>query len=98
MQRRVLQQLRRTPFDPRVPPLGQLAAKLFDQPGLADARLADDQDELAVARKSAFRAASQDAQVLLAADKRREKLGDVSGAVRRLSAGCDRDSLAQARL
>ena len=75
MQRRVLQQLRRTPFDPRVSSVGQLAAKLFNQSGLADAGLADDQDELPVARKGAFRAASQDAEVLLTADKRREKLG-----------------------
>jgi hypothetical protein len=75
VQRRVLQQLRRTPFDPRVSSVGQLAAKLFNQSGLADARLADDQDELPVARKGAFRAASQHPEVLLAADKWREKLG-----------------------
>ena len=56
-------------------PLGQLAAKLFNQSGLADARLADDQDELTIARKNAFRAASQDCEVLFAADERGEKPG-----------------------
>ena len=63
MQRRVLQQLRRSPFDPCVPLVGQLAAKLFKQPGLADPGFADDQDELPVARKSAFRATSQSSEV-----------------------------------
>ena len=56
-------------------PLGQLAAKLFNQPGFADAGLTDNQDELSVARKSAFRAASQDCEVLFAADERGEKPG-----------------------
>src|SRR5277367_99794 len=56
-------------------PLGQLAAKLFNQPGFADAGLTDNQDELPGASKSAFRAASQDCEVLFAADERGEKLG-----------------------
>jgi hypothetical protein len=56
-------------------PLGQLAAKLFNQSGLADARLADDQDELTGASKSAFAAASQDCEVFFAADERGEKPG-----------------------
>ncbi len=37
---------------------GQLAAKLFNQSGFADAGLTDNQDELSGASKSAFRAAS----------------------------------------
>src|SRR6202453_1561037 len=55
-------------------PLGQLAAKLFNQPGFADAGLTDNQDELSGASKSAFRAASQDCEVLFPADERGEKL------------------------
>src|ERR1700729_2707436 len=56
-------------------PLGQLAAKLFNQPGFADAGLTNNQDELSCASKSAFRAASQDCEVLFAADERGEKPG-----------------------
>ena len=54
-------------------PLGQLAAKLFNQPGFADAGLADNQDELSGASESAFRAASQDCEVFFAADETGEK-------------------------
>ena len=53
----------------------ELAAKFLNQAGLADAWLADDQDELTIACKSAFQAASKDAEILLAADKWREKPG-----------------------
>src|ERR1700742_780754 len=55
-------------------PLGQLAAKLFNQPGFADAGLTDDQNELSGASKSVFRAATQDCKALFAAAKRGEKL------------------------
>ena len=55
--------------------LGQLAAKLFDQPGLADAGLADNQDKLPVARESALRAARKDGEVVFATDKRGEEPG-----------------------
>jgi hypothetical protein len=55
-----------------VGPLAYPAPKLLNQPGLADAGLADDQDELPFALKSTFRAASQDSEILLTADKRRE--------------------------
>src|SRR5262249_10896847 len=48
------------------------------QPRLAHAGLADNQDELAVARKSALRAAGKDVEVVLAADKRCEKPGSFS--------------------
>ena len=56
-------------------PLGQLAAKLFNQSGFADAGLTDNQDELSGAGKSVFRAASQDREILFAADERGEKPG-----------------------
>ena len=55
--------------------LGQLAAKLFDQPGLADAGLAGDQDKLPLARESALRAARKDGEVVFATDKRGEEPG-----------------------
>ena len=80
MQRRILQELRRTPFDPRVWHIAELRSKLFDQPGLADAGLADNQHELPFARAGAFPAAGQDADVLFAADERREKPGALSAA------------------
>ncbi len=57
-----------------MPPTGQLAPKLFNQPGLADAGFASDLDELTLARKSAFRTTSQDTELALAADERGEKL------------------------
>ena len=56
-------------------PVGQLAPKLFNQPGFADAGLTDNQDELSGASKSVFRAASQDCEILFAADERGEKPG-----------------------
>src|SRR6516164_9739659 len=80
MQRRILQQLRRTPFDPRVWRLADLCSKLLDQPGLADAGLADNHHELPFPRSGAFPAARQDANVLLAADERREKPGTLPAA------------------
>ena len=55
--------------------LGQLAAKLFDEPRLADAGLAGDQDKLALARESALRAARKDGEVVFATDKRGEEPG-----------------------
>ena len=75
MQRRVLQELRRTPLDPRVWRLAELASKLFDKPGLADAGLPDNQDKLPFTRAGAFPTAGQDTDVLFAADERRRKPG-----------------------
>src|SRR5262245_63149950 len=75
MQWSVLQELRRTPFDPCVPHIAEPRSKLFDQPGLADARLADDEQELPFARAGPFPAADQDVKVLFAADKRGESPG-----------------------
>src|SRR5215475_5398625 len=80
MQWCILQELRRTPFDPRVRHVAELRSKLFDQPGLADARLADDEQELPFARVGPFPAAGQDAKVLFAADKRGEDPGARSAA------------------
>src|ERR1700722_1952892 len=56
-------------------PVGQLAPKLFNQPGFADAGLTDNQDELSGASKSASGTARQDCEVLFAADERGEKPG-----------------------
>ena len=58
----------------------ELRSKLFDQPGLADAGLADNQHELPFARAGTFPAAGQDADVLFAADERREKPGALPAA------------------
>ena len=52
VQRRILQQLRRRPFDPGVRRLAELRAKLLDEPRLADAGLADDEHELALASRA----------------------------------------------
>src|SRR6516164_4585054 len=80
MQRRILQQLRRTPFDPRVWRVAELPSKLLDQPRLADAGLADNHHELPFPRSGAFPAAGQDADVLFAANERREKPGALPAA------------------
>ena len=49
VQRRILQQLRRRPFDPGVRRLAEPRAKLLDKPRLADAGFADHERELALA-------------------------------------------------
>ena len=49
VQRRVLQKLRAAPFDPGVRRLGEPGMKFLDQARFAQARLADDQHQLAVA-------------------------------------------------
>ena len=66
MQRRVLQQLRRRPLDPGVRRLAEAAVKLLHQPRLAQARLADDQRELALAFVRALPAPSEKTEFLLA--------------------------------
>src|SRR6516225_9986464 len=80
MQWRILQELRGTPFDPCVRRMAEPRSKLFDQPGLANAWLPDDQQELPFARAGPFPAAGQDAEVLLAADERRENPRALSAA------------------
>ena len=57
VQGRVLQELRGGPFDPGVRRLGELCAEFLDQARLADAGLADDLDELALAFERARPAA-----------------------------------------
>ena len=56
-------------------PLGQLAAKLFNQPGFADAGLTDNQDELSGAGKSAFQATEPGLRGLLHDRRKRQKPG-----------------------
>ena len=70
MQGRVLQQLRRRPLDPGVRRLAEAAVKLLDQPGLAQARLADDQRELALAFVRALPAPGEKIEFLLTPHER----------------------------
>jgi hypothetical protein len=53
--------------------LAQPGAKLLDQPRLADARLADDQRQLAFAGTRALPAPAEQIELLLAADERRQR-------------------------
>src|SRR5271169_4294164 len=73
MQRRVLQQLRGTPFGPSVWRIDQPRVELLDQARLAEAGLADDLDELALARPRALPAPQQHRDLLLAADQWRQR-------------------------
>ena len=66
MQRSVLQQLRRRPLDPGVGRLSEAAVKLLHQPGLAQAGLADNQRELALAFVRALPAPGEKIEFLLA--------------------------------
>ena len=72
MQRRILQQLRRRPLDPGVRRLAEAAVKLLHQPRLAQAGLADDQRELALAFARALPAPGEKIELLLAPDERRQ--------------------------
>ena len=72
VQGRVLQELRGGPFDPGVRRLGEFCAELLDQARLADAGLADDLHELALAFERARPAARQQRELVLAADERRQ--------------------------
>ena len=71
MQRRVLQKLRSAPLAPGMRRLSQLRMELLDEPRLAEAGLADDQNELSFASPRTLPAAREHAQFLLAADERR---------------------------
>ena len=71
MQGRVLQQLRRRPLDPGVRRLAEAAVKLLHQPRLAQAGLADDQRELALAFVRALPAPGEKIEFLLAPDEGR---------------------------
>ena len=61
------------PFDPGVRRLAEPGVKLLDQPRLAEAGLADDQHELALAFARALPAARQQRKLLLAADEGRQR-------------------------
>jgi tetratricopeptide (TPR) repeat protein len=63
MKRRVLQELRGAPFDPGVRRFGEPCSELLDQPRLAEARLAHDHNELAIARPRELPTAGEQAQV-----------------------------------
>ena len=84
MQRRILQELRRAPLDPGVRRFGEPGAELLDQARLAEARLADDHDELALALARALPAPEQHRHLVVAADERRQRpcAGPAAGAAR----------------
>ena len=66
VQRRILQQLRRRPFDKCVRRLAELQSKLLDEARLADAGLADDLDELPLASRRPLPAPAKEVELLLA--------------------------------
>ena len=72
VQRRVLQKLRAAPFDPGVRRVGEPGMKFFDQARFAQARLADDHHQLAVALPRPLPAPHQHRDFFVAADQRRE--------------------------
>jgi hypothetical protein len=72
MQRRVLQELRAAPLHPGVRRVGKPGVKFFNQARFAQARLADDHDQLAVALPRPFPAPQQHRHFVVAADQRRE--------------------------
>ena len=69
MQRRVLHELRGGPLDPGVRRRAEPGAEFLDEPRLAEARLADDLHELALAAPRALPAAQEQREFLLAADE-----------------------------
>ena len=72
VQRRVLQELRGGPLDPGVRRPGEFCAELLDEARLADARLADDLDELTLAFERPRPAALKESKLVLPADERRQ--------------------------
>ena len=89
VQRRVLQELRRRPFDPGVRRLAERRAKLLDETRLADAGFADDQRELALAIARPLPAAAQQSELILAADEGGQR-PRAACAPRRSPARCDK--------
>src|SRR4029077_18217522 len=71
MQRRVLQKLRSAPLAPGMRCLSQLRMELLDEPRLAEAGLADDQNQLPFASPRTLPAARKHSQFLLPATERR---------------------------
>src|SRR6516164_9390385 len=72
MQRRVLQKLRATPFDPGVRGIAQPRMEFLNEPRLADPRLADDEHQLAVALPRSLPAPHQHGDFLVATHQRRQ--------------------------
>src|SRR5262249_8683058 len=72
MQRRVLQELRAAPFDPRVRCVAQSSMEFLDQSRLTQTRLADDHHQLAVALLRPLPATHQHRDFFLTANERRE--------------------------
>ena len=91
VQRRILQELRRRQFDQGVRRLAERRAKLLDEARLADAGLADDERELALAFARPLPAPAQEVELLLAPDERSERRARRSAA-RRSRARCGRAS------
>src|SRR5208337_4741069 len=72
MQGRVLQELRRGPFDPGMRRLGELCAELLEQARLADAGLADDLHELPLALDRVRPSTYEQGKFVLPPDERRQ--------------------------
>src|SRR4029077_14671573 len=72
MQRRALQELRTTPFDPGMRCFAEPGMKFLDQARLAQARLAHDEYQLPIAAPSALPAPHEYRYFLIATDKRRQ--------------------------
>ena len=72
MQRRVLQELRTTPFDPGMWCLAKPGMEFLDQARLAQPRLANDEHQLPIAAPSALPAPHEYRYFLIATDKRRQ--------------------------
>jgi len=73
VQRGVLQKLRSPPLDPGMRRLPQPRVELVQETRLAEARLANNERELPVARPRALPATQEDAQLLFAADERSQR-------------------------
>ena len=91
MQRRILQELRRRPFDKGVGRLAKRRAKLLDETRLADAGFADNECELARAIARPLPAPAQQFELLLAPDERGES-ARAERACRRSRARCGKAS------
>src|SRR5271166_6764373 len=75
VQRRILQELGRAQFDPRMRGLAKPGAKFFDESGLANSGLAADQHKLTFARPDPLPAPGENDEVLLAPDEGGENPG-----------------------
>ena len=69
MERRVLQELRRAPFDPGVRRLRETRMELLDKPRLAEPGFSHEEHELAFACPSALPSAREYSEFLFATDE-----------------------------